>query len=372
MDSLEELEEYERGYLSEVEAVNRGMLDEPFGSLPLNAPNLVGVGDVHSLQADLDRYEGLLYKSLYLQERKTVPQPIKQKPAKKTPGNKTTASRPSNLPAAIKPLGFGMEDRGVRVVVYGASGTGKTTFWATFPGKILCLVASGGVHSGELLSLDTPEYRKKIMKWEIEETRDVDEAVRYLQGNPKEFSTVVMDHGSGLQDLTLKEVLGLDEIPAQIGWGTAKQQQWGTVAVQMKERFRSLFNLTNNIVVVAQERENELDDEVKEMARAYSPSFGLLPTVGAALIPSVAGWLNPAADYIVNTFIRRQMIEETSELVPGEVTTELVPGDRVEYCLRVGPNERYTTKFRVPKADNKKLPDVVVDPTYAKLMKLVK
>src|SRR5262245_12287987 len=56
------------------------------------------------------------------------------------------------------------------VLVYGQSGTGKTTFAATFPGRTLWLLCSGGHKPGELRSIDTPENRRRIRAQIIRET----------------------------------------------------------------------------------------------------------------------------------------------------------------------------------------------------------
>lgn len=245
---------------------------------------------------------------------------------------------------------------GVKLLLYGQSGTGKTTLWATFPGPILALVCSGGRQPGELRSIDTPEYRRKIDARIVTDTdtlrRDLEEAGR--------FATVVLDHASGLQDLVLKELLGLDEVPVGKSWGLASQQQYGQVALQCKEIFRTLLSLPGHCVFVAQERTFG--------GREETGSDVIAPTVGAALMPSLTGWLNPACDYVAQTFKRPRFIDGPQE-VGGKTVTLRTRGRGVEYCLRTEPHEVYQTKFRVPKG--RVLPEVIVDPTFAKIQALI-
>lgn len=256
----------------------------------------------------------------------------------------------------IGPIDFS-QDEGIKLLVYGRSKTGKSTFCSTFPGPILWLICSGNNKAGELRSVNTPENRKKIKKVSIEATTEVQEIIKHQQATG-EFKTIVLDHASGFQDKTLAEILGLDELPAQKTWGLATHQQYGQCTLQCKEHFRGLLGLDCNVLIIAQEREFNTDNDNSEL---------LTPSVGAALSPALVGWLNPACDYIVQTFIRPKMISK-SVSVGGKATTVLQRGTGYEYCLRVGPHDVYTTGFRVPKG--KELPECIVDPTYSSFIKL--
>lgn len=246
---------------------------------------------------------------------------------------------------------------GLKVNLYGKSGTGKTTFWSSFPGPILCLLCSGSDKPGELRSIDAAT-RRKIHPVVLGSSSEVQDLVEHQRGGAG-YATVVLDHASGLQDLVLKEVLGLKEIPAQLSWGLATQQQYGQVALQMKERLRALLNLDCNVVIVAQERDFDNDGN----------SDVIMPYVASALSPSVVGWLNPACDYICQTFIRSKTRVVTSKIGTKELHTKEVIKGQVEYCLRTSPDPVYTTKFRVPKGFT--LPDVIVDPTYEQLIAII-
>lgn len=280
---------------------------------------------------------------------------VKKQATKKRVGRKHSA-RKQSVVDRISPVGFDDND-GVKLNVYGRSGTGKTTLWATFPKPILAIICSGGSKPGELRSINTPGYRKTIKQVPLKTSSEIKELVAF-QSSSNEFATIVLDHASGLQDMALKEILGLDKIPEQLSWGVASQQQYGQCALQMKTQLRLLLDLPCNVVIVAQEREFNTESE----------SNLLMPYVASALTPSVVGWLNPACDYICETFIRPKMVEKEIK-VKRKTITRLVRGKGVEYCLRVAPDEIYTTKFRVPKGTP--LPDVLVDPDFDKIKKLI-
>lgn len=261
----------------------------------------------------------------------------------------------TGIEAKLKDMEF---CEGIKICIYGRSGTGKTSLWGSFPGPIACIQCSGGSKPGELRTLNTPEMRKKIKTFVLEETSEIRDLVE-LQEETGRFKTIVIDHATGLQDTTLAEVLDLDEIPAQNSWGLASQQDYGQCSLQMKTNLRMLLGLACNVVIIAQERE-------------FTPSEDdgmIMPHVAAALSPSVAGWLNPACDYVVETFIRQKTIVKKVK-VGGKTTEVRKPTKGVEYCLRTGPHAVYTTKFRIPKGSGE-LPDVIVDPDYMKILKLI-
>lgn len=243
----------------------------------------------------------------------------------------------------------------LHLLVYGDSATGKTRLWSTFPGPILALICSGSSRPGELKSINTPELRKKI---DARVIRRSDDVLRHLE-RAKDFVTVVQDHGSGLQDLLLKEELGLDDIPATKAWGIASGEQWQSINTKTITFFRAMLDLSCHVVIVAQERVFKGKDEgvQNEIIR---------PVVGGSLTPTVARWVNPACDYVVQTFKRPVMIEAPL-ILDGKDTGQktVTRGKGVDYCIRCEPHDTFMTKFRVPPGAI--LPDVIVNPTFAKI-----
>lgn len=287
-----------------------------------------------------------------------------------TPTSRSNRPEPmTGVLSRIKPIGFD-EDEGIKIMIYGRSGTGKTTLWSTFPSPILVAICSGGIKPGELRSIDTAENRKRISQVVIQSSGEIQEVIAHAHQTGK-YKTIVLDHVSGLQDLILKEIMGLDEIPmvkyraAGKGesWGLVSQQQYGQCSAQMREHLRDLLNLDGNVVIVGQERtdKNENDSEL------------LLPNVGVAVQPGVALWLNPAVDYIGQTLIRRkEVIKERTQGVgkQARVVKVKVLTNEVIYCLRTGPDSVYTTKFRKPLG--RTLPDYIMNPTYEKIYDIIR
>lgn len=274
---------------------------------------------------------------------------------RKQSAKRVTRKGASNVIDRIAPIGFDDND-GIKINVYGRSGTGKTTFWATFPKPILALICSGGKKPGELRSIDTVAYRKTIKHVVLKNTAEFRELVEY-QAETKTYQTLVLDHVTSFQDLVLKEILGLEKIPEQGSWGMARQQDWGTCGLRVKENLAALLSLDCNVVIVGQERVFDSDVENAEMIR---------PSVNSAVTPTVKNWLEAACDNIGQMFIRAKT--EKKALLKGQPKVSVRLGG-VEYCLRTEPHETFSTKLRVPKGGN--IPDAIVDPTFEKIQALI-
>lgn len=265
----------------------------------------------------------------------------------------------------IEGIGFDDND-GLKLLVYGKSGTGKTTFWSTFPRNILAIICSALKKPGELRSIDTPTNRKRIKKLDLKFSDQLSELVEGLKNGKDQFDSVVLDHTTGFQDLVFKEVVGLDDIPTGKDWGMATQQQYGQVVTQCREHLRSLLSLDCNVVLLAQERtfDADRDDSLID------------PSVGPNLMPSLAGWLVPACDYVMQTVIKGKTKTVTRTVGAGraakKITREERVGNQVEFSMRVHPHEVYITKFRMPVSRSVRLPEFVPDPTYDKIVALIR
>jgi hypothetical protein len=122
-----------------------------------------------------------------------------------------------------------------------------------------------------------------------------------------------------------------------------------------------LVNLPSHVVLIAHERTFNDNDEAARK--------GIPPSIGAALTPSVVGWLNGAFDHVLQTFLRPKMVRKVNRVNGQDVVTE-ARGRGMEYCVLCEPHDLYLTKFRVPKG--RPLPDVIVDPSYEKILKVIK
>lgn len=240
-------------------------------------------------------------------------------------------------------------------VFYGRSGTGKTTVAATLPGKKLLLDIKdvGDDSLTGMADLDVMDVRV----WD-----DFEIAYWFIKKHPKKYQGLILDTMSQLQQLAIRKILedkGKD--PDRAGeWGVMTKQDWGAVAGLMKTWIINVRDLPMNVAFVAQDRVFNVSEE--------DEAEGLDPEVGPGLSPATARHLNAAVHVIGNTFIRRRVVKVKLKNPPkGKSPFKEV--EKIEYCMRIGPNPIYITKLR--KAKSITPPSVVVDPTYDKLIGII-
>jgi len=247
-------------------------------------------------------------------------------------------------------------------VFYGRSGSGKTTLAATFPKPALLLDCKdvGDDSVADVQGLDVID----VSSWD-----DFETFYWYLLRHPGKFKTLIIDTASQLQQLAILKIQsnrgGANQVKGRTAtstgdFGTMTRQAWGDVAALMKTWLTNLRDLPMDVVFVAQDRVSNTGEE-------DSGDDQLAPEVGPALSPSIAKHLNASVHFIANTFIRRRLV--IKEVRDGnKLKKKEVP--KIEFCLRVGPNELYVTKVRKPKKFI--APALIVDPDYEKLIKIIR
>lgn len=236
-------------------------------------------------------------------------------------------------------------------VLYGRSASGKTTLSATWP-KPALLIDIKDVGDDSVVGVKKLRVRD-IVTWD-----DFEETYWYLESHPDEYKTIILDTVSQLQQLLLVKVAKLagDKKDRAGNWGTVSQRQWGDVAAQMKSWITRFRDLPMHTVFIAQDRVFAGGDE-------EDGNNQIDPEVGPALSPSIAKHLNASVHFIGNTFIRRRILK----MKPVKGKSEKV--EKIDYCLRVGPNPVYMTKIRKPKTTLP--PSVITNPTFDKILEII-
>lgn len=252
---------------------------------------------------------------------------------------------------------------GIKISIYGRPKTGKTRLAATFPKPMLILGTEDGTAS--IRNVSGVSYLQVISS-RVEEPKGVP-FVRLSELNTaleeaknSQYQTLVLDTASMLQDLVLADILGIEKLPAQKSWGLATKEQNQQNALQTKTLIREVLGFPRHVVIVAHERNFGNDDAGSEIRS---------PVVSSSLSESVGRYLNGEVDYICQTFIRDQ-VEYKDEVIAGEKVSVPMRTGKAEYCLRLGDHPVFTTGFRL--TPGYELPEVLVNPTFAKIEKVIK
>lgn len=239
----------------------------------------------------------------------------------------------SNVLDGIRPVSE-VEEK-VTMVLYGRSGTGKTTFSGTFPKPILLVdIKEGGTSPLKKV--------KSIDVLHIEEWKSLNDLPYELADS--KYKSIVIDSISMAQTLRVQEML------RSSGKNLMTQQNWGEVGGDLQRLILTLRDLPQHILFIAHDRTINSQEEGQDQ---------LEPEVGPALIPSVSRVLCGAVSVVGNSFIKEVKKKDGSKI-----------RKEMQYRLRLGPHAYYLTKVRTPDPSN--VPASIVDPTFDKLVEVIK
>lgn len=242
------------------------------------------------------------------------------------------------------------EGGGIKINVYGRNGTGKTTLACTFLKKLLLIGFEDGTKSVRKV--------KGVDFVLVQHTDELQDLADYARDN---YKTAVMDTVTSLQDLVLKELLDLKKVPVQSSWGAVSRDQYRKRSERTREFMRLFLDLPIHVVALAQEKDHTNKEE------ATTDGEVLDPFIASNLGATTCGWLHDACDYICQTFIREGFTTKVVRINKKRTKIKSPTGE-TEYCLRTAVHPMYASKMRVDRAT--KIPDAIVDPSFAKLSKL--
>lgn len=278
--------------------------------------------------------------------------PTKPKTAPTKPKTaKTPTTKPAPKPKKAQGFALNLEALSDRketanVLVYGDSGTGKTTFAATAPRPILWLEAEGGTAS--------IADKKGIDIAKVVTLADYREGLRYLQSpSGQQYETVVIDSiteaAAGILGEVMKEVAaadaGRDEFAPLFS-------EWGKVTGVMRAILRAYRDIDANVIFTALTRSDT--DELTGRTK-----------VGPRLTPAVASDAISFMDAVV------YLAANTPK--KGEVGAKGIEADEdgltVVYNGLLKPTGKYQAKLRSPKGSE--APDFLTDPTFDQVAALL-
>lgn len=246
-----------------------------------------------------------------------------------------------------KPVSERDPNRTSVVLIYGDSGTGKTTFASSCKKPALLLDVNGERGTDSISDVDDIDVLK------VNSKTDLDYLIDELTSTEHKYNSIIIDTLTNVQDMLVEDQKAIKVNRA----GALHLNQWGAIGTSMRDLVHDLKTSGNaDIILLCQERDDSNDDD-----NSTTIDGEVITTVGPRLSPSIADFVKAASDVIVNTFKR---VHKTKEKVDNKVVTR----QTVVYSLRVGAHEVFSTKVRVPKSV--KLPLYMDNPSIADVLNL--
>tara|TARA_B100001287_G_scaffold133501_1_gene112397 strand:+ start:1465 stop:2172 length:708 start_codon:yes stop_codon:yes gene_type:complete len=148
----------------------------------------------------------------------------------------------SNILDRIASPGDLVQMQGAKILVYGASGAGKTTLCATAPGKTLIISMEAG-----LLSI---KDKDNVTAIEVKEASEIEEIAQLLESGKLDYDTVCLDSLTEMSEILLASEKARSKDP---------RRAYGEVIEVMTRTMRRFRDLKIHVIFVA--KEDKIRDE---------------------------------------------------------------------------------------------------------------
>lgn len=266
-----------------------------------------------------------------------------------------------------------LEDEFIKLVIYGTNRVGKTSLACQFP-KPLLLVALDPTKTGGAKSVRKVEgvqyVRCTTSLMTITVAKEVRDGATCIISDSryrgKRFASVVFDGATSYQDIVLKELLGLSELPEQLNWGTVSRDIYRERSEKTREGLRPFLDLDCNVVVIAKERDHNPQD--KDKPAIIRSDSGIESFFASDLGGATVGWLHDACE-ITRLYMAKETAKKQIKVTGGKTIEQEYETGRSVRRLRTMLHTNFAAGIRSENPDN--VPEYISEPTYAKIKAVI-
>lgn len=265
----------------------------------------------------------------------------------------------------------------LKIVIYGQNRVGKTTFACQFP-KPLLLVSCEPAKTGGAESIRNVPGVSLLQEGIDFRGRDgLLALIKELMSSGHNFRSVVLDSATSMQDIILRDLMNLPEVPATLKWGTVDDGQYKERSEIAKEVLRKFVNLPMDTIILAKEKDHNPPKELRvtksgkeapDMRPKFLRGVSNESYVAADLGGATVNWLQDACDAVCRLFVEEE-VKEVEMVVLGKKERQTVTTGKFIRYLRTSYHPQFSAGLR--SCQPEKVPEVMPNPTYEKLMRIM-
>lgn len=295
-------------------------------------------------------------------ERQVMPT-VNDKPRGK-PGSILAKARPAaSMPEAVHKL-----------LIYGANRVGKTTLACKFPKPLLLIDVEPGSSGGAESIRNEKGVTVLRLGLDFKDTTELMQLADELRAEAAYYKWFAFDGATSLQDQVLCEILGVEQLPDQLGYGTVSSDQYRARSERTREVLRPFLNLPINGIILAKEKDHNPPKEERvsertgkvqpdmrpKFLRGTSDSSYVAAEVGGATV----SWLQDCCSAIMRMYVTEAKKIDTVDGVEFEV-----PTGKFTRFLRTGYHPNIAAGIR--SANPKNVKDLIENPTPEKILEML-
>lgn len=269
----------------------------------------------------------------------------------------------------------------LKILMYGGNRVGKSTLACKFAKPLLVVsfepTESGGVESVR----KEPGVDVLLHGQDFTGLGQTVTLARELKTGSK-YKTVVIDSATSMQDMVLREIMDLPELPQQNSWGTVNSDEYRQRSEKTREGLYAFLQLPTDVIVLAKEKDHNPPKEERvtnsgkiapDMRAKFLRGVGEMSFIAADIGGATAGWLSDVCDCICRLYVD-ELVEEieinTGTKEKPRITKQRKNTGRYVRVLRTGYHPNYAAGIR--SCDPDTVPDVIIEPTVEKILKAIR